>query len=70
MRRSGRIENNQVVVERWIHNEGRHTKTLSLREEYQDVRFERPLRVDEYEHGRKKPYNPGDHFDNKRDYHD
>lgn len=44
------LKNNQIVVDRWIHNEDRRTKTPSLRKEHQDMRFEQPLREDEYEY--------------------
>lgn len=40
LRRGRRVENNQVVVERWIHNKDRCTRTPSLRVEYQDEQFE------------------------------
>jgi len=76
LRRGGRVENNRVVVERWIPNVDHPTRTHSVREEYQDVRLERPPREEayeaEFEHEQEygRPYYRGDHYERRRDHHE
>lgn len=76
-RRGDRVENNRVIVERWIPNVDQHTRTPSVREEYQDERLEMPQREEdfeaefehEHEHEHERPYGRGGHYDRRREHH-
>ncbi|XP_042992178.1 uncharacterized protein LOC122318678 [Carya illinoinensis] len=76
LRRGGRVENNHVAVERWIHDEGNRTRSPTMRGEPHGVRYEIPRHENgheaKYEHDRERPLGHDNryerrHYDRERD---